>query len=549
MAISNLLVRVRLEGVEQAQAGLQRVGRGFETATRAAQASAAAAATFATHVGLATSAVTGLVGALALNAGVSFDSLTRGLATVSSNAEDLTTQLSRLQEVAKLPGLSLEQAVRGSLALQTVGLSANLAERALKAFGNAAASSGGSSEDMAEALRQVSQIISSGKLQAEELNVIAERIPQARAALLQMFGTLSGQELQGRGLTAQQIVEGLIAGLERLPSVSGGAANAIENIGDAFQKALRPLGQGLVEALAAATPFIEGVLGELERRMRTVGEVIAAVARSGVLANALKSFNGLLGGNLEGFRTAVAGIAATLLTVVQNLPKTFTDLQQYAVALFETIGHNVRETFRFAQEATRSFISGIGAAVSAVVKPLLAVMAALAPSALTPVVSQLLNGLTGLKALGNFVFDPVAPPQYRAAPSFPGLNLLEGRDANLASILGAIRPLGLPEGLAFAGQGTAPAVPSPMEERQNTLLANIERNTANAANELSLRRQALGGGPLAQLGITPAELAAATGGRGLAPGETEYRAPISQMDNYLRQIVRADGAKSRFRPR
>jgi len=543
-----------MDGADRAVRDLDGVERGLQGAARGAAAAALSAASFAQNLGLAATAAVGLTSALAFGTAVQFDSLTRGLATVSTGAADLQGQLSRLQQVARLPGLSFEEAVRGSLALQTVGFSAQFAERALAAFGNATASAGGTSQDLGEALRQVQQIISAGRVTAENLNVIAERVPQVRTAMLQLYGTLSGEELQARGLSAQQVIEGLVGQLERLPSVSGGAANAIENFGDRLQQALRPLGQGLIEGLNAAGPAVDGFLGAVEARMRAVGEVLSAVGRSGVLRDSLAGFGALFGADVRSFQAVVVEVAATVLTIAANLPKAFQDAAAYARSLFDVLGSNIAETFRYAEQSTRSFISGITAVVQAVTTPLLDLVGLFAPMILVPLRGGLQSILEVLQTEVKNVFDPVTAPNYRALPAAPQIDLLDGRDERSRRIRDATRPLGLPEGLTFGGQaqgGTSPAAQQQQRtaDRNADLLAAIERNTAQAAEALSLRRQALGGGALARLGVTPAELAAATGGTGRAPGESEYRAPISALEQNIRQIVRTQAAKSRFAPR
>jgi hypothetical protein len=78
-----------------------------------------------------------------------------------------------------------------------------------------------------------------------------------------------------------------------------------------------------------------------------------------------------------------------------------------------------------------------------------------------------------------------------------------GRD-----IAANIKPQGLPEGLIFGGQkpGETPGnQPTPAE----TTLNRIERNTRETADELTKRQ--VGGGQIAQLGVTAAEMRASRG--------------------------------------
>ena len=59
-----------------------------------------------------------------IDAAVTMESLTRGLTAVAGSAKEAELQMADLREVAKLPGLGLEEAMRGSINLQAAGLSA-----------------------------------------------------------------------------------------------------------------------------------------------------------------------------------------------------------------------------------------------------------------------------------------------------------------------------------------------------------------------------------------------------------------------------------------
>ena len=87
-----------------------------------------------------------------------FDSLKLGLKTVEGSAEKAEIAFNRMKEVAKLPGLNFKDAVQGYTNLRTTGISANLAERALKSFGNALASAGKGNGELDGVIQVLSQI-------------------------------------------------------------------------------------------------------------------------------------------------------------------------------------------------------------------------------------------------------------------------------------------------------------------------------------------------------------------------------------------------------
>jgi tape measure domain-containing protein len=136
------------------------------------------------------------LGIAAVKTATDFDSLKRGLTAVTKEAGPVEAQLARLKEVAKLPGLGFREAVQGSINLQAAGFSAKEAERALKGFGNALATVGKGKTELDGVILALTQIQSKGKVSAEEINQLAERVPQIRQIMLQAFGTADTEVIQ-----------------------------------------------------------------------------------------------------------------------------------------------------------------------------------------------------------------------------------------------------------------------------------------------------------------------------------------------------------------
>jgi tape measure domain-containing protein len=173
------------------------------------------------------------------------DSLERGLVAITGSSDEAARQFARLREVAKLPGLGLEEAARASINLQAVGFSANDAERNLKAFGNALALVGRGKADLEEVVRQLGQLANRGKVTADNLKPILERVPQVASIIKKEFGTIDTEVLQKMGVSSQQFISVLLQGLEKLPTATGGIKNAAENASDAMKVALSDMGRNL----------------------------------------------------------------------------------------------------------------------------------------------------------------------------------------------------------------------------------------------------------------------------------------------------------------
>jgi tape measure domain-containing protein len=203
---------------------------------------------------------------LALGAGViktaaDMESLRLGLASVAKGSDTTEAQLKRLKEVAKLPGLGFAEAVQGSVRLQSAGFSAQLAERSLKAFGNAIATVGKGKAELDGVTLALSQIASKGKISAEEINQLAERVPQIRVAMKAAFGTADTEILQKAGIGAEEFVTRVVAQLEKLKQVSGGTKNALENLGGALKESADRIGSKMLPAVNAILPKLESLAG------------------------------------------------------------------------------------------------------------------------------------------------------------------------------------------------------------------------------------------------------------------------------------------------
>ena len=150
-------------------------------------------------------------GAAAIKAGSDMESLTMGLKAVMKSSEATATEMAKLREVAKLPGLGLEEAVKGTIRLQILGNSANESRRIMGELGNALAVVGGGREDFNEVIRQLSQLGAVGKVTKENLDPIIERIPQLAAIIKEKFGAEAlgdpAKTFERLGISSQQFIQ------------------------------------------------------------------------------------------------------------------------------------------------------------------------------------------------------------------------------------------------------------------------------------------------------------------------------------------------------
>lgn len=251
--------------------------------------------------------------AVSLKAAADFDSLQRGLEAVTGSAEEAAAQFDRLREIAKLPAVDLQQAAQASLAFQSIGKSAEFAERTIKGVANAVAVSGGGAEAFSGVMRQLRQVAGLGRLMGDELNIILEAAPAMGRALQNAFGTTSAEAIRKLGLTADEFFERLQEGMESLPQVQGGVTTAFENLQSSMKQAAAVIGEQL---LPAVLPLVEAFTDMLEGMRKLDPETVRLVIAFGVMASTVAPLLIVLGKLLGAFTALATALKVGLLPLI-----------------------------------------------------------------------------------------------------------------------------------------------------------------------------------------------------------------------------------------
>ena len=242
------------------------------------------------------------LGAGSIKAATEMEALKAGLTSITGSASETDRQLSRLKEIAKLPGLGFQEAVQGSVRLQAAGLSADLAEKSLKSFGNAIAAVGGGKAQLDTVTLALSQIAAAGKVTADNVNQISNSVPQVRQAMKEAFGTANTEELQAMGIGAEEFVTKISGALAKIKPVGETAKNNMETASDEIQQSLAKVGnailpleasllKGLVPAITATADAFSQLPNGQQQAILLGGAVLAAVgpAASGIAGLVLKA--------------------------------------------------------------------------------------------------------------------------------------------------------------------------------------------------------------------------------------------------------------------
>lgn len=335
------------------------------------------------------------LGAASLKAFGDVESLKNGLIALTGSADEAGRQMARLTKLTDIPGLSLEALTKGSINLQTIGFSAEKAEKAMAGLGNAIALVGGGQQDFEGALYGLQQLANTEFPLGEDLNILKERLPQITPLLRDAFGTARTEELQKLKVTSAQVVDTIIAGLDKLPKAAVGFNGALSQIRNTITVAIADIGetinntfdvtgalQSLKSSLQSATEWFKNLSPEARKAIVVIGGLAAAigpllVAIGGLLqlaplvGTAFAVLTGPIGLAVAAVGLAVAGIikywdeikvyftsgpggkfwdsiknAANSLW--QSLKSIFEVISSFVVAIWGRIGNNVVSTVQSA---------------------------------------------------------------------------------------------------------------------------------------------------------------------------------------------------------
>ena len=190
------------------------------------------------------------MGSSFLTAAASMDQLSRGLTAIMGDSSSAAKELDKLKESAKLPGLAFEEAVRGSIRLQSVGLKADEARKVLETFGKAIATTGGGAVELEAVQYQMTQMISKNKILAEDFKPIQSAVPLIGKAMQQAFGTNNIEAVRDLGIGAKEFALRLTESLKILPEVqnsTGGIRNSFDNLKDSLKFASAEMGKVILK--------------------------------------------------------------------------------------------------------------------------------------------------------------------------------------------------------------------------------------------------------------------------------------------------------------
>lgn len=460
MKIATLSATVSVEGIAQSisrldafQDKIEKVSSAGEGLGRALGVAGAAYGAYA-------------MGRSALEAAAQMEALQIALKGNTRSSEEFAQVTKDLAEIAKLPSINLEQTYMGFVQLRSAKFTVKEAEQALIGMARAATAAAAGPEQFGRAMIAIQQIATSPQPMTEEFKQLKEALSNASSLMDKAFGTSRAEDLQKMGMTGRQAAMGIIQAAASLPSLTGGIGNMMVNMEDSVRALNVSVGGLVAKFLEAFGPMIQANIAKLTDYFDRLSK------NQGAVEALLKNIVAAL---------AVGGIVVGISNVIK-LAAAFVEVQKAlkGIVIAEVIATALLDPKKAAVGAVAGLgiATGIGVGMNALMKSLFPDK----PMAVQPPNLPDVGGMPGTP-------ETVASKAAAAASGGKNLNWAQRITQALIDAIKAEQKAG--------------------KDSSYSKLDQIEANTRSAADSLKLDRRIVGGGAIAQMGATAAEIRAA----------------------------------------
>ncbi|GEM_PF-7052003 len=517
--LAELIIRIGAEGVERVRASLRqirgdvkdvgdeaaRTGRRAKTEFQVPFESAMkTVAGFTGALGAGAGVVGGVFGGAAVTAALGYAELEARLKAVTGSAETAARKLQYAQAVANPSNFTFTQLANATVTLEAFGVNA---ERALGTVARLGMAFGAGDEQLQMLVRALGDI-SAGSFPEKDV--------MASFGLNRQMFAEQGIEFDGQGQLQSSAVETLEA-LERIvlqryggifDEMADTPGAKVASLQDGWEKLLRVIGDGVLERAGPSLEYLSRLINGLtgsDVLFETVERFNAGLARL---------FNFTPG---EGLIRFLAGT----LSIIGTLPDYIKAVYDNANAMFGNAISNIREYFREAGDWLSSWVS--------LFKDNMAIMGQAWHLLLERDIAGAIEKLGQLSATPT---DPVFPaainPLTQGTQPLP--NLMGQSQEYFERIMAAMKPTD-----ADVPEARGPFLLREVDATRDSL-EKIERNTRDTADAITLRRQAMGGGEMGRLGVTPQEM---FGGPAAGPPASLARRFAGTGDAFWRDLANA----------
>ena len=200
------------------------------------------------------------VGALAARTGIQYNTLQQtsraALTSITGSAKDANRQMDALDDFARNSPFAKDTFIKAQQQMLGFGIESKKVIPYLDSIQNAVAATGGSNQDISELTRIMSQISSSAKITAEDLNQFGERGIDAATLIGSQMGKTGAQireDITDGALDAGVALDALSRGMEeRFEGAAANVKNTFLGATDRVKAAWRDLSSSLMEPLVGS---------------------------------------------------------------------------------------------------------------------------------------------------------------------------------------------------------------------------------------------------------------------------------------------------------
>lgn len=535
MTIAELVVKLGVTGQGQLNASLDKTKSGLNQIATAAQTAGAAIAT-GLGAGLATvtlagAAGLGVLGKSAFDSAVAFESLNARLTAITGSGQRAAQVLDTVRKVAEPSPFTFDQLATAATQLEAFGLKT---EAILPRLANLGAAFGADEEHLKSLVNLFGRLAAGNFPDIEQLSMfgLSKSMFAAQGIKFDAGGSLVS--------SAKDTFEALIRIIDTrysgmMDKLAMTTETKLASLTDKWQGALRIIGSKLITIL---TPFIEYFSTFLDK-MTNSGALGMLVDR--FMAPMTNMATAFTGGNVQsGLDRLLATISAFIAEIPSLLESTFKNIGIMFKNIMDQNRSLMSEAFPWIKDPRREKYNEQ--------------LAAIQPSYGMITVSK---GFRTQKQIDadirryeeqkkqldkEFGYGGTTDIMTGTTWSTMGDRIQKTITQTLEMIGKAKIPGAASAGVVGVGPYGNIADTAKAESNMDDLLLRIANNTKTSADALTLRKQTLGGGQIAAMGLTAAEVGAAgrvvgTFGNGLIPAGTD-------LERAVRRTIRDEGRRN-----
>ena len=244
---------------------------------------------------------------------IQFDQIERGLRAVTGSAQETADALELIRQTAQKPGVDYLQAARSFQQLDPLNLSLKDTALLVQGIGNELTLVGNSAPDsLREISRAFVKVSSSGKITAEDLEIITDRAAGFRDVFQEAFGTFNVAGIREATTDVEDFVSRIITALQTRPQADPDSiTNRISNLRNEIQTLGQQLGEAILPRLSDQIQRVSDIIANNGGQIGRVFDQLSNAALS-VVDDIINGFELLL----QNFDRFVNTIRAGLLAGV-----------------------------------------------------------------------------------------------------------------------------------------------------------------------------------------------------------------------------------------